>query len=344
MWSLTTVLKVVALCLSIVTGSASQVHAADTRLWTTAFASSGNCRAYFSATGPEQFSTIVTGFSWPMPKGGGAEFIDRTILHLNAAAAGRANNKAFLERLLTAANTDAYTRLDFGARGGPSPSFLNSVMVIAIAHSVSYLNAKNAISAADIKVIDRWVRVLLQNSTKKSSSTDHDASIATANLTWGAAIGDQRLFRNGISSLDRVMGKINNTPKFDDKVRMNTETLPIVLMAAHVLRLNGIDYFSKRFGKHNLHDVVAYHAAWVNQTGTKKVETEAIRDSEARSIMRSDGWGAHQAWIPLYLAHFPKTHAAADVRALHAQVKRAHNGLYYGRNMGVHSACYFGLR
>ena len=337
-------LMVAAVWLAFATGTTLQAQAAETRLWTTTFASSGNCRAYARATGPEQFSSSVTGFSWPMPKGSGAEFVDMTILHLNAAAAGRANNQALLARLLTAANSGAYTRLDFGARGGASPSFLTSVMVGTVAHGVSYLREKNAISPSELKTIDGWVRILLRNSGKKASSTDHKASIAAASLAWGAAIGDTRLFRSGMSSLDQVMGKIRSTPRFDTKVRVNTETLPIVLMAAHILRLNGIDYFSKSFGKHNLHDVVAYHAAWVSQTGTKKVKTEAIADSVARSIMRSDGWGAHQAWIPLYLAHFPKAHAAADVRALHDQVKRAHNAPYYGRNMGFYSACYFGMR
>jgi len=60
--------------------------------------------------------------------------------------------------------------------------------------------------------------------------------------------------------------------------------------------------------------------------------------------MRSDGWGTHQSWIPLYLAHFPNSYAAAEVRAPHAQVKRAQNTPYYGRNMGVQSAYYFGMR
>lgn len=337
-------LTLAALVLSIMTGGTVQAQAADTRLWTTASASSGNCRAYSRATGPEQFNASVAGFSWPMPKSSGAEFIDRTILHLNAAAAGRANNKALLARLLTAANSGAYTRLDFGERGGASPSFLTSVMVRAVAHAVSYLREKDAISVGEIKTIDSWVRILLRNSRKRAGSTDHKASIAAANLAWGAAIGDERLFRSGMSSLDRVMGKIRNAPRFASKVRVNTETLPVVLMAAHVLRLNGIDYFSKKFGKHSLHDVVNYHAVWVSQTGTKKVKTEAIADNVARSILKSDGWGTHQAWIPLYLAHFPKSHAADDVRALHTQVKRGQNIPYYGRNMGVHSACYFGLR
>lgn len=226
-----------ALVLSIMTGGTVQAKAADIRLWTTAAASPGNCRAYSNATGPEQFKTSVAGFSWPMPKGSGAEFIDRTILHLNAAAAGRANNSALLARLLAAVKSGAYTRLDFGARGGASPSFLSSVMVRSVAHAVAYLRERNAISTSELKSIDSWVRVLLRNSRKRAGSTDHKASIAAASLAWGAAIGDKRLFGSGMASLDRVMGKIRNTPRFSSKVRVNTETLPVVLMAAHVLRL-----------------------------------------------------------------------------------------------------------
>ena len=135
----------------------------------------------------------------------------------------------------------------------------------------------------------------------------------------------------------------SSRPQFDSKVRVNTEVLPIVLIGAHMLRLNGIDMFSKKYGKYTLHDVVAHHAGWVSRTGTTKVKTEEISDKVARSIMRSEGGGTHQAWISLYLAHFPKSHAAGAVRKLHSQVKRAQNIPYYGRNMGVHSACYFGL-
>lgn len=321
-----------------------QAKAADSKLWTTQFSSASNCSGYARATGAERFDQSITGFSWPMPKGSGAEFIDKTVLHLNAAAAGRANNKLLLERLMSAANSKAFTSLDFGSRGGSSPSFVTSVMVRSVAHAVSYLRKKNAVTPQDLKSIDAWVRILLKNSETRAGSLDHKASIAAAKLAWGTAVSDSRLYKQGISSLDRVMQSIRNTPKFSAEVRVNNEIVPIVLMAAHILRLNGNDYFAKRFGKHNLHDVVAFHAAWVSQTGSQKVKTEAISDKVARSILKSDGWGTHQAWIPLYLAHFPKTDAAADVRELHSKVKRAQNLPYYGRNMGVHSACYFGLR
>lgn len=332
------------ICILLTAVPSAKAKSSETKLWTTAFSSASNCSRYARATGAEQFDQSVTGFSWPMPKGSGAEFIDRTVLHLNAAAAGKAKNQVLLERLLLAANTKAFTRLDFGSRGGSSPSFVTSVMVRSVAHAVSYLRGKSSVSPDELKSIDDWVKTLLKNSEARAGSLDHKASIAAAKIAWGAAIGDTRLYNQGASALDRVMQTIRSTPRFSSKVRVNNETIPIVLMAAHILRLNGTDYFSKRFGKHNLHDVIAHHADWVSQTGTQKVKTEAISDTVARSILKSDGWGTHQAWIPLYLAHFPNSHAAAEVRALHSQVKRAQNIPYYGRNMGVHSACYFGLR
>ncbi len=324
-------------------GGATSAEAAGYKLWTRGFASSGKCRAFSGKTGPEQFSTSVEGYSYPIPKRSGAEFIERTIRHLNSAAAGGANDKVLLARLLAAANSNAYTKLDFGAKGGSSPSFVTSVMVRTIAHAVSYLRTRNAISSADLKIIDQWVRKLLKNSGIRAGSVDHKASVAVAQISWGAATGNASLFKSGQSKLNNVMGKIRSKPQFDSKVRVNTEVLPIVLMGAHILRLNGIDMFSRKYGKYTLHDVVAHHAAWVSRTGTTKVKTEEISDKVARSIMKSEGWGTHQAWIPLYLAHFPKSHAAGAVRKLHAQVKRAQNIAYYGRNMGVHSACYFGL-
>lgn len=313
------------------------------RLWTTAYTSSGKCRAFSAATGPEATTRAVTGFAYPIPHASGSEFIERTILHLNAAAAGRGRPDKLRDRLLAAAQTDAYTRLDFGARGGSSPSFVTSVMVRTIAYSVSYLRSQNALSNDDLKTIDRWVSKLMRNMGTRANSIDHKASIGAAQMAWGAASGDRSLYDKGLRRVGTVMAKLRRAPRFDDKVRVNTEVLPIVLMAGHIAWLNGQDLFATKTGQHDLHDAVNYHASWVTQTGTAKVHTELISDTEARSIMKSEGWGTHQAWIPLYLAHFPKGHASASVKQLHRQVKQAQNIAYYGRNMGLHSACYFGL-
>jgi len=317
-------------------------YAAGMKLWTKQFASSGKCRGYSGTAGVENFGTHARGFKWPMPKGSAVEFIDRTVRHLNAAAAGGANDKGLRERLLAAAKQGAYTKNDFGAAYGASPSFEQSVMIRAIAHAVSYLRSRNALSGADMKTIDTWVRALLKTQKQRATSKDHKVSTYSSEIAWGAAIGDKNLFKSGYSKLDRFLGALRSKPYFDKNVRVNNEVMPVLLMGVHVLRLNGIDLFSKQYGKYSLHDAVAHHANWVNQTGIKKVKT-ADPTEPARALMYSDGAGTHQAWIPLYLAHFPRSAAASSVRTLHKQVKRAQNIPYYGRNMGVHSACYFGL-
>lgn len=335
-------LAIVAGVLAAVLLAPQDVHA-QTRLWTTSMASGAKCRAYASATGPESFSTSVTGFKWPMPRGSGAAFIDGTIRHLNAAAAGRANDAALRDRLLTAAANKAFTRIDWEGPGGASPAFLSSVMVRTVAYAVSYLRSRNALSASDMTTLSAWVKTLLRNSGQRATSTDHKASIGAAMIAWGAATGDRALMKTGQNRLNTVMGKLRAAPRFDQKVRVNTEVLPIVLMAAHILSLNGQDLFGKAFGKNSLHDAVAFHAQWVLRTGTAKVNTIAAARDEARSVMRKSGWGTHQAWIPLYLAHFPSGPASDDVRALHRAVSRAQGGAYLGWNMGIHSSCHFGL-
>lgn len=329
--------------LGLLTITPTSVGATDLRLWTTQYASAGKCRAFSSATGPEATSKSITGYDYPIPRASGAEFIDRTILHLNAAAAGRGNPEKLRARLLAAAQSDAFTRLDFGARGGSSPSFVTSVMVRTIAYSVSYLRSRNALSAQDLKIIDSWVSKLMRNMGSRANSLDHKASVGAAQMAWGAATGNASLYKKGQGRVMSVMGKLRSSPAFDKKVRVNTEILPIVLMAGHIAMVNGSNLFGTKIGNTTLHDAVAHHANWVSQTGTAKVKTEMIHDTVARSIMRSHGWGTHQAWIPLYLAHFPKSHAAPQVRQLHSQVKRAQNIPYYGMNMGLHAACYFGL-
>lgn len=330
---------ITAIFLTLVAGA---VSAADLRLWTSNYASSSNCRKYAEATGPEAFDRSVTGFEWPMPKGSGAEFLDRTVRHQNAALSGRGNTKLLRERLLTAANNGAYTKLDFGNRGGSSPSFVTSVMVRNVAYAVSYLNGQSALSADDISKLDSWVNRLMRNMTQREGSPDHKASIHTARMAWGAAINDKALYDRGLNDLRRFIRSHGANPYFDRKVRTNNEVIPIVLMGAHIAYLNGIDIFAETFRKHTLHQMVEYHAAWVSSTGSAKVETLEVADSVARSILKADGWGTHQGWIPLYLAHFPSGDIASLVRKLSKEVKAAQNAAYYGRNMGVHSSCYFG--
>ena len=333
--------------LTLVTGlftlSGSHAQAQSYRLWTKQFASSSKCRSYSAVTGPENFQKTIRGFKWPMPKGSGIEFIDRTIKHLNAAAAGRANDKVLLARLLAAANSNAYTRNDFESRGGASPSFEQSILIRAVAQAVSYLRSRDAISSAEIKTVDKWVRKLLKTQSAKAYSLDHKASVYSAEISWGAAIGDKALFQRGFNKINSVLGKLKSKPYFESNVRVNNEVIPVLIIGMHVLRLNGVDLFSKKYGKHSFHDAILHHANWVSSTGTKKIVGDPIADPVARSIMKSDGAGTHQAWIPVYLAHFPKSHAAPAVRALHKKVKSAQNIPYYGRNMGIHASCYFGL-
>ncbi len=312
------------------------------QLWTDRYVSRAKCSGHAGAVGPERHSKAIQGHKWPHPRGSGIEFIDHNARGINAFAIGRGNTKAMRARLLNAAGTEAFTRLDFEGRGGSSPSFVSAIVVESVAYAVAQLRSSGAVSAGDLQAIDQWVQRLLRNSAKRAGSPDHKAAIATAHVLWGAAIADKRRFSKGYRQFQRVLRPLRSRPYFSAKVRVNNEVMHQVVHGAVVLRRNGVDLFTARNGKHTLHDAVAYHAQSVRSAGARKLRTSSGADDQARSIMRANGWGTHLAWIPLYLSHYPDAGAAGEVRSLNATLRRSDRTPYYGRQIGIHSDCLYG--
>lgn len=328
----------VAIVCFLGTAAAAQAQ----QLWTDRYVSRAKCASHAGAVGPERHSKAIQGHKWPHPKGSGLEFIDHNARGINAIAMGRGNTSAMRARLLNAAGTGAFTRLDFEGRGGSSPSFVSAIVVESVSYSVAQLRSSGAVSAEDVKAIDQWVQRLLKNSSKRAGSPDHKAAIATAHLLWGAAIADKRQFSKGYRQFKRVLRPLRSRPYFSNKVRVNNEVMHQVVHGAVVLRRNGVDLFNARNGKHTLHEAVAFHAQSVRSAGTSKLRTSSGADDHARSIMRANGWGTHLAWIPLYLSHYPAAGAAGEVRALNAALRRIDRKPYYGRQIGIHSDCLYG--
>lgn len=127
-----------ALCLS---AFAAHPAAAQT-LWSTQHVKSSDCSRFSRTAGPEDFSRILQGFKWPLQKGSGARFVYDTAAHLNAAAIGRAKDARLRDRLLAAARSKAFTKLDFEGPGGSSPAFVSTSIIKSAAHSVAYLRSK----------------------------------------------------------------------------------------------------------------------------------------------------------------------------------------------------------
>jgi hypothetical protein len=312
------------------------------RLWNTSYKSPSACRSHLGAVGPDNLSQSIQGHRWPHTPGMGIEYIERNAKHLNAAALGRANDNAFAARLLTAARTNAFTKLDFEGAGGSSPAFVSAIVVASTAYAVSYLRSRDGLSISELKEIDTWVRKLMKNSRQRAGSQDHIAALAASQLLWAAAVGNTAEFHKARHKVSSVLNKLNRNPYFVEDLRNNNEVMQHMVHAGMVLRLNGLDVFNAKFGRHTFNDAIAYHAQQVIANGTKKVRTTGDPTDQARSILRAQGWGTHLAWIPVYLSAQPTGTAAPAVRALDAFLRRIDDKPYWGLQMGIHTGCLHG--
>lgn len=337
-------MRISAICLGGAMALLLAMPAAGQSLWNTNHASASVCRAHGRATGPEAFSRTAQGYAWPMPAGGASAFADGTAAHVSAAAAGRANDRALADRLLAAAQAEAFTRLDFGAAGGSSPAFVDAIVVKTVAYAVAYLRSRNGLTQAELSAIAGWVRNLQRASTQRANSLDHEAAIIAANLMWAAALGDNGAFRSETSRLTRFLGRLRRNPYFTADLRNNNEVMHHVILAAQVLRQNGIDVFNAPQGSNTLNMAIAYHAGQVTENGSRPVTTAGDPSERARSILRSQGFGTHVAWVPIVLATPGTEPARPAVQALERLVRRTDGGPWWGLQIGLHTGCFFGRR
>jgi hypothetical protein len=204
------------------------------------------------------------------------------------------------------------------------------------------LRTQNALAPNELKEIDAWIRKLMKNSKQRSNSLDHKAALGASQLMWAAAIGNTGEFGKARRQLNSIFGKLKRNPYFISDLRNNNETMHQMVHAGLVLRLNGIDVFNTKFGKYTFNDAVDYHAQQVLRNGTNKVTTAGDPTDQARSIMRSQGWGTHLGWIPVYLSAQPSGPAANAVRNLNAHLRRTDRKPYWGIQMAIHTGCLYG--
>jgi hypothetical protein len=315
--------------------------AADLKLLSLEKIDKGSCTRFGVEPYAEDNIKRITEPHWPNINGGAHQFIDKNAQHLAyALTTSNDTDREFASRLLKAANSDAYTVLDFEGQGGGSPSFLTAVLIKSVSYSVSYLDAEQALTDSERNIIYNWVQKLAGNVYERESSPDHRAAIATSFIMAGAAFKNEELFKSGLAKYLRSLSQLRSGLAFSRQVRISNEVMHHMLPGAEVLLLNGIDVFKIKFDKDTLHDTIEHHANQVIKTGRNKVNTGHGVD-KARSIMRAQGFGTHLAWIPIYLNTFPHTKAAASVVALDNLLRKSDGKDYYGTQLGIHSGCLF---
>ena len=316
----------------------------ELKLWTTAHVHEKACDDYSAPEGPDEHNRVLKGYKWPNLRGGGGAYLRGTTFHLNLAAIGGAEDRTLADRILHAARSKALTVLDWEEPGGSSPAFVSTLIVKSTAYAVAYLKGKNALSSAEMAEIGIWIEKLSRNGLARfdTHTLDHKASIAVSRLMWSAATGDSAMFTEAQAQFYGLLNRLKRNPYFRSDLRYNNEVMHHMVHGAYVLHQNGIDVFDRKFGKHSLADAIADHARKVARVGHKKIKTGSDPVDPARSIMRSQGFGTHLAWIPVYLAAAPAGSASGDVRALDKYLRRTDWKPYWGGQMAIHSGCLFG--
>lgn len=159
---------------------------------------------------------------------------------------------------------------------------------------------------------------------------------------WSAAIKDHKGFSKAAGQFQSYLSPLKRTPYFTKDIRNNNEIMQHVIHGEAILRLNGIDMFTKKKGKYSLDDAVGFHANAVLQNGNKRLKTGGDPHDRARSIMRADGHRTHLAWIPVYLSFSNSEAGRGATLALSKELRRINRDPYWGMAMGVHTGCLFG--
>lgn len=331
----------VLLMLPVVTHANDQ----NLRLWNTQHIDPRVCSYKYgqpwAPVAEKTYNLEIKGYSWPHAEGSAQQYVDFMQRDLNTSAINSGADKRIKQRLLQAAETKAFSKLDFEDPGGPSPSFASALVALTSSFAYDYLVSKNALTAAEQKRISAWIKQLLKNSTERSNSEDHKMQILTARLAFAAANNDMSDFTKNMSALQRKLKNMKN-PYFSEDIRNNNETIQHVVIAAHIAEQNNVAFFNEKFGKFSLLEVIASHALTMRHIKDKKITTAGDDKEIARSIFRPQGNGAHLAWIPVAMAYSGDTDQGKEIARLHRDLRKTSSNPYWGLAMGLHSGCFFG--
>ena len=323
----------------------AQASDQNLKLWNTQYKNSSVCSYNYgrpwAPIAERTYNKDIKGYSWPHADSSAQQFIDFMQRDLNIAAVNGSADTRIKRRLLQAASTNAFSKLDFESPGGPSPSFASALVALTSSFAYDYLITKGALTTAESKLIRVWTKKLLNNSTKRSYSEDHKMQILTARLAFAAATKNTSDFQKHVSSLQRKLKRLKN-PYFVNDTRNNNETIQHAVIAAHIAEQNNYEIFHEKFGSYSLLDVLSAHAASMRSVKGKKITTAGDEKEIARSIFRPQGNGAHLAWIPVAMIYGASTNQGKEISRLHRELRKTISNPYWGLAMGIHSGCFFG--
>lgn len=267
---------------------------------------------------------------------------------------------AYLKQIiLDAANDGAFTLGSNNTAGprflhGPrEPAFVQAILLIPISHAIEVLRSQNQLDSTQLATIESWGKLIFDRSKNVSDRTINDvtAAKAAAYMTWGAAIGDNEIFQNGLQRFDRVASTMRDDGSYEifiggpagsrldprEYVRASNQIVGWMTIAAEAAAQNGIDAYGFEYGGSTLHDSVQWH---VNASTDPRSQSRTPPNQNLRHMARRKVDSVFSfAWVEPYLSRFPDEQAS--ITALEA-VDRIGSGepLYSGMYGGT-LQCYY---
>ena len=308
------------------------------------------CRKYQSKPTTISTQKSVTRYRYPYKEGNFELFMHGLARQINWYAVQQATDKqntallsTMRDNLIQAANSDAFTHLDWTGKGA-GPQFATSLLIKSISYIYAILDSEKQLNDEDKAVLRSWVAKMLPNRLKKVRPGDKalDTRFAGDNalIYWGAATKDNAYYQEGKAKFyQRIERWIKSDATFAKSVRHNNEIAHQLIPGAEILALNGENIFEMRFKEISVLDFVNTHGEWVFSEGSRKMKTEGDLNDKARAIMRSQGFGTHLAWIPVHLSRFKNSQAVLDLRT---KLRSSDVAPFYGKHLSIHTGCVYG--
>lgn len=294
----------------------------------------------------KRYSTQVTRYKYPYPENGFETFLieNASIINSAIADADRFDFSKYKAQILELARSNSFSSLDWTGRG-PSPAFATAMVIKSISYSYALIDKFENFTEEEGKIVRDWILGIEKNIHKHATSLDHEIAIATTHILWGAATKDDSFFKKGREKMISFLkNKTKSNGKIADDVRNNNEVMHHLVQGAEVLELNGVKIYMEVFNGVSLHEIVEIHAKDVLAVGEKKVKTSGDKHDPARSIMRSQGYGTHIAWVPIYLKRFLGKKQSNVVIELRDTLRDTYfdKAPFFGQMIAINTSCYYG--
>lgn len=302
------------------------------------------CTPNFSPS-VQKYSSVVKRYKYPYPENGFETFLIENAYTINSAInnAEQFDFSKHKAQILELAKTNSFSKLDWAGRGA-SPAFATAIVIKSVAYSYALIDEYDKFTDKEAQIVRDWVLGIEKNIHKRADSLDHEIAIATTHILWGAASKDDTFFKEGQKKMMSFLKKTKKNGKIADDVRNNNEIMHHLVQGAEVLELNGVKIYSEVFNGLSLHKIVESHAKNVLATGNKKTKTSGDKYDPARSIMRSQGYGTHIAWIPIYLKRFIGDKSSDAVIELRQALREKYRDRkpFFGQQIAINTSCYYG--